>query len=99
MPRPITKKDANDLMDIGYDVHTTKALGYYVFDRNDHRYPYAYQMSNDGRRFCWITTGTFNRRKRLGHPQPRKKRLKLIMREPDFGLEEMALAEAIINGG
>lgn len=97
MPRPLTKEDKL-LYEPYYKVKRDKVLGLYIHDLHDDKFPYAYQISGDGN-IQWITAQTFKRRQKLGHPKPRKKPIKQMLREPDFGLDEMALAEAIINGG
>jgi hypothetical protein len=109
MPRPITKDDIKKIRSFSamwnerLVVKKHKLLGFYVLDENDNELPFSYQAFDNPHcgwaGLSWITLETFRRRQKLGHPKPRKKAVKQLLREPDFGLEEMALAEAIMNGG
>lgn len=90
---------------------TDEDLGIIVRDNTtalDH-YPWAYQCyrgnlgdgsndSNAGLMLSWVTDKTLKRRKKLGHPKPRRKPARLFMRELDFQLDEMAQAEKIMEG-
>jgi hypothetical protein len=74
-------------------------LGLVVYDAYDQNLPYAYRYNDEQQYPNWVTLATFKLRQKLGHPA--KKMIKQShhkLPEPDFGLEEMALAEAIMNG-
>lgn len=96
MPRPITKADIKRWRNhpyLTFRVTHCAVLGITI-KRNGHPYwAYATRANNLPH---WVLKGTLQKRKRMGRP---KKRYKQIMKEPDFGLEEMELAEAIMNGG
>ncbi len=46
----------------------------------------------------WITKKAFRQRQRLGLPKPRKKPVKLMLQEMDFGLEEIERAMGLMDG-
>jgi len=93
MPRPITKKDLK--LFPNHRRFNDPKLGLVVKAAYEDKF--AYQVCAKGYPYAiWVSKKTLRKRQILGHP---KKRVKQIMREPDFGLEEMALAESIINGG
>ena len=98
MPRPITKEDIKRWRKTGgwdsLKSKTCPVLGLYV--NMDGAYDlYAYSADRYGHP-VWCNFKTLMRRKKIGQP---KKRIKQFLREPDFGLEEMALADQIMNGG
>src|SRR5258705_12352855 len=105
MPRPLTKKDIAIFRkkygwSKSWTIHKDKKLGIYLYDPSDRDFPFACEMylhSHNQPWPRWITAKSFRRKQKLGHSKPRKKRVKQIMSEPDFGLDEMAIAEAIIN--
>ena len=99
MPRPITKKDiiawnkswANGTLR-GRAVKRHDKIGIYIKTPSDPQYCYSVDKRD---RPIWVVKSTIQKRKSKGWP---KKRVKVLMREPDFGLDEMALAERIIAG-
>lgn len=108
MPRPITKEDIKKAFAAGiYDkrrfkIKTDDKLCIVVFDKEDRIQPWAYACysTRDGGTYLrWVNARTFKLRQKIGHPKPRKKHIKQMLGEPEFGLEEMALAETIMNGG
>lgn len=100
MPRAITKEDIKRIRsaysDYGFiRIKPHKKLGYIVEIRG----VYAYRVFENryGQLILHLVDKkTIDLRKRIG---PAKKRIKQILKDPDFGLEEMALAEAMINDG
>jgi len=106
MPRPITKEDIKKgrkengwggWPDV-WKVRKDKTLGIYLYDPSDRTFTYACEVYlHRHNRPRWITKETFKRKQKRGHSKPCKKHIRQIMREPDFGLDEMAIAEAIIN--
>lgn len=95
MPRPITKKDIKRWRThLHFRKSNHSLLGVYITHRYSDGFAYATRISDGWPH--WVSKKTLEKRKRTGHPI---KKFKAKMREPDFGLEEMALAEAIINGG
>jgi len=100
MPRPITKKDIKrwrERYSFRLTVKTDEVLGLFIKIPVEigGLSPYAYSAGACGDPI-WVSWQTIRKRKRSGHP---KKKPKQFLREPDFGLEEMALAEQIMNGG
>lgn len=100
MPRAITKEDIKRIRayyELSLTIKPHEKLGYIVRVNDD---VYAYQVfeSRYGGTLLlnFVSKKTIDLRKRIG---PAKKRIKQILKDPDFGLEEMALAEAMINGG
>ena len=95
MPRPITKQDIehwnffSDLVKIKKDRVLGIVLMNSVF--------FAYSTYNDGSSPIWVSEKTFRKRQKIGHPSPRKKPVKLRMAEGPFSLDEMALAESIMD--
>ncbi len=106
MTIPITKEVVkkarkNSQWPSSWKLRKHKILGYYLYDTNDDDIlSHAYSLYSIGFP-VWVSKKDFQRRiKRLikrGPTKPRKKYIKQIMREPDFGLDEMAIAERIIN--
>ena len=96
MGRPVTKADVKRLRDACYTISTStdKMLGLIICWGGNSPPLFAYQMTNAGE-FCWVSERTINLRKKIGRP---KKRVKQIMKDPDFGLEEIAKAMEIMEG-
>jgi hypothetical protein len=94
MGRPVTKADAKHLRDAWYPISTStdKMLGLIICWKGSPPL-FAYQMTNAGE-FCWVLERTINLRKKIGRP---KKRFKQIMKDPDFGLDELAKAMEIME--
>src|SRR5258708_5828391 len=102
MPVPITKEAVkkcrkNTHWQSSWKLRKHKTLGYYLYDPNDDMHSHAYSLYEHYGYPKWISRKAFERRIKLGPIKPRKKYVKQIMREPDFGLDEMAIAERIIN--
>src|SRR5258708_7215220 len=103
MPRPITKEDIKKGRKkhgwtAAWEIRKDKNLGIYLYDSTDYAYAYACEILLTTACPRWITKKQFIRKQKLGHStKPRKKYVRQIMREPDFGLDEMAIAERIIN--
>ena len=106
MPRPITKEAIKKARksqhwQSQWKLRKHKILGYYLYDTNDDGILcHAYSLYKIGFP-VWVSRNDFQRyiqrRIKRGPIKPRKKYIKQIMREPDFGLDEMAIAERIIN--
>ena len=103
MPIPITKEAIkkarkNLHWPSNWKLRKHKILGYYLYDPHDNLRSHAYSLYNKDYSFPnWVSRKDFQRRIKRGPIKPRKKYIKQIMREPDFGLDEMAIAERIIN--
>ena len=93
MPRPITKADLRKLDPHSVHISHDDVLGIIVIIVKNPTFC-SYSVDRFGE-FKWCSQKTLERRKRIGHPKPRKK--KQILREPEFGLDEIALAERIIS--
>jgi len=95
MPRPITKADIMRWRREGYHfcVKYNDLLGITVIFSA----LYSYSVYYDGTP-KFVTEKTLARRMKIGHPKPRKPRKKKqILRDPEFGLDEISLAEEIIS--
>jgi|SRR6266446_1346769 len=102
MPIPITKEAVKRLRkifhwDSSWKLRKHKILGYYLYDPSDDLRSHAYSLYREYGFPKWVSRKNFERRIKRGPIKPRKKYIKQIMREPDFGLDEMAIAERIIN--
>lgn len=99
MARPITQKDVKRWKGLWRDVVVMEKphpkLGIIVYADRDCDMC-AYSAYNNGNP-KWVTKKTLQNRKRLGPPSKRKR--KLLMQENMFSLDEMAIAEDIINRG
>ena len=100
MARPITKADVKIWRERYSAARITikkyEMLGITIIFNTGLRGHRLYSYAADGRGDpIWVCKATILKRARIGRP---KKRPKLIMREPDFGLDEMALAEHIMAG-
>lgn len=96
MARPITKKDITkwkewDQITV-YKPHPKLGIIVYAPEGDC----YAYSAYNNGLAH-WVTKETLEKRKKLGPPAKRKR--KHLMQESMFSLDEMAVAEDIINRG
>ena len=93
MPRPITKEDIKRLKkqcdDASIKVFTHPVLGIYIL-LDDWVYCYSLTIKGDP---IWVGKETIQKRKLTGHP---KKRIKQMLRDDIFSLDEMGAAEAII---
>jgi hypothetical protein len=107
MPRPINKEDLKELRanyaHRNIKFLTDEVLGLVVRDMTPgDNFPWSYRVFRArpfrGLILLWVRDGTFKLRKKLGQPKPRKKHIKQIMREPDFPLDEIALAQEIMEG-
>lgn len=101
MPRPFTDEEIRIInITSEYEVGFDDKLGFYIHDPRDAElsHSYSYEVSNDGNIKFWVNAKTFKLRQRLGRPNPPKRRNRLRMREMDFGLEEMEVAERIMEG-
>src|SRR6266576_2199512 len=101
MPRPITKEAIKKLRkgphwQSSWKLRKHKIVGYYLYDPNDNMLSHAYSLYSNYNFPDWVSKKDFQKRIKRGPIKPRKKRIKQIMREPDFGLDEMAIAERII---
>ncbi|SRR6266436_6097827 len=106
MPIPITKEAIKKCRKTLYwqsqwKLKKHKILGYYLYDPDDDLRSHAYSLYANYNFPNWVSRKDFQRciqrRIKRGTIKPRKKHIKQIMREPDFGLDEMAIAERIIN--
>jgi len=105
MPRPITKADIMRWRREGYhvDVKYNDLLGITaIFSEPSAVYSYyvnfySYSVYYDGTPI-FVTKKTLATRMKIGHPKPRKPRKKKqIMSDPEFGLDEIGLAQEIIS--
>lgn len=100
MMRPITKKDVKRWKFTWGGIREIK--GYFTLGRVIHIGHgwglYAYAARADGNP-GWVNKRTLERRAKLGWPKKRNKKPKQLLQDGPFSLEEMAIAEAIINGG
>jgi len=102
MPIPITKEAVKKLKknlqwQSYWKLRKHKILGYYLYDPNDDLHSHAYSLYGNYNFPNWVSREDFQSRIKRGPIKPRKKHIKQIMREHDFGLDEMAIAERIIN--
>lgn len=98
--RPITKEDVKRWKFIWGEIREIK--GYFTLGRVIHiggkwgLYAYAARTNgNPG----WVNKRTLERRAKLGFPKKRKMKPRQMLQDGSFSLDEMAIAEAIINGG
>ncbi len=105
MPIPITKEAVkkarkNLQWPSSWKLRKHKILGYYLYDPDDDDVlSHAYSLYKIGFPH-WVSRKDFQRhiqRRIKRGTKPRKKYIKQIMREPDFGLDEISIAERIIN--
>lgn len=95
--RPITKEDIKNWRGTWDNIKVFKpdeVLGITVSIGFYHAY-----AANENGLPKWVSGRTLAKRRKLGFPKKRKMKPKQMLQDGPFSLDEMAIAEAIINGG
>ena len=104
--RPMTYEEAVNLANFYGNpviVGDHEKLGYYLYDCSDDHFTYCYQVSDDYPDLPyadWVTKRTFYKAMKKGHPigviPPHLKGERM---QPEFSLDEIFLAQEIIETG